>query len=65
MTLNEQIIACAKSNGYNGKSKQAIRKNNKWCIYYTTNNPDGIFAWEINDEELKKWQRNYKLEKLI
>ena len=74
MTLDEQIIACARANGYDGDDRTSDgslrlphRKNNEWQIYYTTgdkNNPDGIWVWSVTDEELKQWQRDYKLNQL-
>jgi len=75
MTLDEQIIACARVNGYDGDDRTSDgtirlphRKGNEWCIYYTTgdkDNPDGIFVWSVTDEEFKQWQRNYKLKEIV
>jgi hypothetical protein len=70
MTLDEQIIACAIDNGYDGNAfspHRPHRKVNKWCIYYVTgdkDNPDGIFVWTVTDKKLKQWQRDYKLKQI-
>ena len=70
MTLDEQIIACAIDNGYDGNlfsPHRPHRKSNKWCIYYVTgdkDNPDGIFVWTVTDKKLKQWQRDYKLKQI-
>jgi hypothetical protein len=80
MTLDEQIIACAIDNGYDGSVPDTLsldsnafsphrphRKVNKWCIYYVTgdkDNPDGIFVWTVTDKKLKQWQRDYKLKQI-
>lgn len=67
MTLDEKIIACARSHGYKGNTTSAVRKTNEWRIYYVTgekDNPNGIYAWYVTDEQLKQWQRNEKLKKL-
>lgn len=68
MTLDEQIIACARDNGYDGISTLPKRKVNVWNIYYTTgdkDNPDGIWAWVVTDKQFKQWQRDYKLENIL
>ena len=67
MTLDEQIIACAIDNGYDGNVFSPHRKGNKWSIYYVTgdkDNPDGIFVWTVTDKKLKQWQRDYKLKQI-
>lgn len=63
MTLDEQIIACARDNGYDGRSTLPNRKVNVWNIYY--DNPDGIWAWVVTDKQFKQWQRDYKLENIL
>ena len=40
MTLDEQIIACARSHGYKGNTTSAVRKTNEWRIYYVTGKKD-------------------------
>jgi hypothetical protein len=63
MTLDEQIIACARDNGYDGTVVTPKRKTNEWYIYYNTSKPN-IYIWTVTDDELKQWQRNYKLKQL-
>jgi|688.fasta_scaffold1279136_1 hypothetical protein len=68
MTLDEQVLACAIDNGYDGEYAKPNRVSNgylyEWRIYYHTSN--GIVsAWTITDEQLKQWQRDYKLKNLI
>ena len=64
MTLDEQVLACARDNGYDGESTKVNRVSNgylsEWRIYYHTSN--GIVsAWIITDEQL----RDYKLKIIL
>jgi len=74
MTLDEQIIACARTNGYKGDDKTSDgtkrlphRKGNEWRIYFLDKNDEGAlqpYVWIVTDKQLKQWQRNYKLKQL-
>ena len=73
--LHQQIIACAKENGY--KESKYIKHNvvrhviqtelihekfldmGEWWIRSGMDNP-----WVVTDEQLKQWQRDYKLKEI-
>lgn len=66
MTINEQVLACARSNGYDGKGTNVIRPNynsggdmGEWWI----ENGNNIAI--LRDEEFKQWQRDYKLKQIL
>jgi hypothetical protein len=67
MTLNEKIVACARStNGYDGKGIIVIRPNyndggdmGEWWI------ENGIIRHRVTDEDFKQWERDYKLKQLV
>lgn len=66
MTINEQIIACTRANGYDGKGTKVIRPQynsggdmGEWWI------ENGIVRRRVTDEEFKQWQRDYKLKRLL
>jgi len=65
MTLNEQVLQCARDNGYDGKGTNVIRPNynsgedmGEWWI------ENGIIRYRVTDEDFKQWKRNYKLNQL-
>jgi hypothetical protein len=63
MTLDEQVLACARDNGYDGEStivnRSCLGNLYEWRIYYNTN---GIVScWIITDEQL----RDYKLKIIL
>lgn len=69
MTLDEQIIACARANGYDGKGTNVIRPiysidqyNSDMGEWWIEN---GNLRRRVTDEEFKQWQRDYKLKKLL
>lgn len=66
MTINEQVLACARSNGYDGKGTNVIRTNynsggdmGEWWI------ENGVVRRRVTDEEFKQWQRDYKLKQIL
>jgi len=75
MTLNEQILACARVNGYDGKGTNIIRPK------YNSSNHDGyreiggdmgewwvengITRWRVTDENFKQWKRDNLIEQLL
>jgi hypothetical protein len=68
MTSDEQIIQCARDNGYNGEKTFPHRTPNGWCIYYDNDKSRWnytISVWVVTDDKFKQWQRNYKLEQLV
>lgn len=63
MILDEQVLACARDNGYDGEStivnRSCLGNLYEWRIYYTTN---GIVScWVVTDEQL----RDYKLKIIL
>jgi len=62
--LQQQIIACAKENGYK-ESKYIkhdvvhIQSVGEWWIRSGMDNP-----WVVTDEQFKQWQRDYKLKQI-
>lgn len=65
MTLNEKIVECARSNGYDGKGIDVIRPNyndgrdmGEWWI-------ENIIRHRVTDEDFKQWERNNKLKQLL
>ena len=73
--LHQQIIACAKENGY--KESKYIQHNvvrhvngnindnnqfdsGEWWIRTGMGEP-----WVVTDDQLKQWQRDYKLKQLL
>lgn len=72
MTLDEKIIACARTHGYKGKvtvpNKKEINGKIQWRIYFIGDNEkgaDGIYTWIVKDEQLKQWERNNKIEQIL
>jgi hypothetical protein len=66
MTLNEQVLQCARDNGYDGKGTNVIRPNynsggdmGEWWI------ENGVIRYRVTDEDFKQWKRNYKLKQLL
>ena len=66
MTINEQVLACARANGYDGKGTNVIRPNynsggdmGEWWIQ------NDMLAVRVTDEQFKQWQRDYKLKKIL
>ena len=72
--LHQQIIACAKENGYieskyikhnvvrhvNGNINDNNQfDNGEWWIRTGMGEP-----WIVTDDQLKQWQRNYKLKEI-
>ena len=71
MTLDEQVIACARSNGYKGKiivpHKKEISGKIEWYIYFFDNDGAGAlqtYVWIVTDDMFKQWQRDYKLKQI-
>ena len=65
MTLNEQVLQCARDNGYDGKGTSVMRPKynsgedmGEWWI------ENSIIRYRVTDEDLKQWKRNYKLKEL-
>jgi hypothetical protein len=65
MTLDEQIIACARADGYDGKGTKVTRPQysgggdmGEWWIR------DEIIVRRVTDEDFKQWQRDYKLKQI-
>jgi phosphoribosylaminoimidazole carboxylase (NCAIR synthetase) len=66
MTLNEQVLQCARDSGYDGKGTNVIRAKynsgedmGEWWI------ENGIIRRRVTDEDFKQWKRNYKLNQLL
>ena len=66
MTLDEQILACARVNGYDGKGTNVLRPKyisggdmGEWWI------ENGIVRIRVTDEDFKQWQRDYKLKQIL
>ncbi len=65
MTINEQVLACARANGYDGKGTKVNRPQynrggdmGEWWI------ENNITVRRVTDEDFKQWQRDYKLKQL-
>jgi hypothetical protein len=70
MTLDEQVLQCARDSGYDGKGTNVIRPNynsggdmGEWWIENGIEN--GILRRRVTDEEFKQWQRDYKLKQIL
>ena len=67
MTLDEQVLACARDNGYDGEStivnRSCLGNLYEWRIFSIINtNTNGIVScWIITDEQL----RDYKLKIIL
>jgi len=66
MTINEQVLACARANGYDGKGTNVIRPQynrggdmGEWWI------ENNITVRRVTDEDFKQWQRDYKLKQIL
>ena len=66
MTINEQVLACARADGYDGKGTNVIRPNyysgddmGEWWI------ENGVVRRRVTDEDFKQWQRDYKLKQIL
>ena len=66
MTLDEQVIACARANGYDGKGTKVTRPQynrggdmGEWWI------ENNITVRRVTDEDFKQWQRDYKLKQIL
>lgn len=72
MTIEQQIIQCARDNGYKGDSTLPHKKENRyseveWRIYFMDKDDDGEpcpFVWTVTNKKFIKWQRNKKLKEL-
>ena len=64
MILDEQVLACARDNGYDGEStivnRSCLGNLYEWRIYYHTSN-NIVSAFTITDEQL----RDYKLKIIL
>jgi hypothetical protein len=66
MTLNEKIVACARSNGYKGDNNNPIRPTytffpddmGEWWL------KSAYSTWRVTDEDFKKWERDYKINEI-
>ena len=65
MTINEQVLACARANGYDGKGTKVTRPQynrggdmGEWWI------ENNIIVRRVTDEQFKQWQRDMKLRQL-
>ncbi len=66
MTLDEQVLACARANGYDGKGTRVTRPQynrggdmGEWWI------ENNITVRRVTDEDFKQWQRDYKLKQIL
>jgi hypothetical protein len=66
MKLDEQILSCARVNGYTGKGTKVTRPKynsggdmGEWWIQ------NDMLAVRVTDEQFKQWQRDYKLKKIL
>ena len=66
MTINEQVLACARANGYDGKGTRVTRPQynrggdmGEWWI------ENNITVRRVTDEDFKQWQRDYKLKQIL
>ena len=66
MTINEQVLACARANGYDGKGTKVTRPQynrggdmGEWWI------ENNITVRRVTDEDFKQWQRDYKLKQIL
>ena len=79
ITLDEQVLACARANGYDGKGTRVTRPQynrggdmGEWWIENNITVSDMGEWWiengivrRVTDEEFKQWQRDYKLKRLL
>lgn len=72
MTLDEQIIACARADGYDGKGTVVTRPQysgggdmGEWWIRDNSGTfPYANIVRRVTAEEFKQWQRDYKLKQI-
>lgn len=66
MTINEQVLACARANGYDGKGTNVIRpqynRGGDMGEWWIENNRT---IRRVTDEDFKQWQRDYKLKQIL